>query len=83
MYYHGAGFFAVKELISFPYIALAYFMDTASVVYNAGILFKGGPGSANGYRGDRKKFEEILKRSTISMCSYCAAPLCGRISLLF
>ena len=75
VYYHGAGFFAVKELISFPYIALAYFMDTASVVYNAGILFKGGPGSANGYRGDRTKFEEILKRSTISMCSYCAAPL--------
>ena len=26
VYYHGAGFFAVKELISFPYIALAYFI---------------------------------------------------------
>ena len=75
VYYHGAGYFAVKEIITFPYIALAYFMDSGSVVYNAGIAYHGGPGIATGYRYDRKEFYENIKRSSIAMCSFCASPL--------
>ena len=75
VYYHGAGFFAVKEMLTFPHVALAYFMDSCSVVYNTGIIYTGGPGTAAGYRGDRKLFLQDVKRSTIAMCSFCASPL--------
>ena len=75
VYYHGAGFFAMKEIITLPYIALAYFMDSGSVVYNTGIIYNGGPGIATGYRGDRRFFLRDVKRSTIAMCSFCASPL--------
>ena len=65
----------MKEMFTFPYIALAYFMDSGSVVYNTGITYHGGPGIATGYRDDRRDFARNVRRSSIAMCSFCASPL--------
>ena len=44
-------------------------------MYNAGIIYTRGPGTAARYRADRKLFMQDVKRSSIAMCSFCASPL--------
>ncbi|CAE7854929.1 unnamed protein product, partial [Symbiodinium necroappetens] len=48
IYYHGAGYYAIKDNIPIACMALAFFTDTGSIFFNSPFKYIGGPGFGTG-----------------------------------
>ncbi|CAE7815329.1 unnamed protein product [Symbiodinium sp. CCMP2456] len=70
IYYHGAGYYAIKDNIPIACMALAFFTDTGSIFFNSPFKYIGGPGFGTG-PGARDNYDRDKMPMQKGLCPTC------------